>query len=79
MTKRTKELLEEALALPESEHEELVELLVPSLEQDPFTSELHAGWGTEIERRLSELRDGTVQAIPWDSVKTRLDQEEAAD
>lgn len=75
MEKRTKEILDEALALPESEREELVELLVPSLERNPYSGELHPDWIPEIERRLRDHREGKTKAIPWEEVKARLHRE----
>ena len=30
-------------------------------------------WAAEIERRVTELDSGAVQSIPWDQLRTRLD------
>ena len=75
MEKRTKEILDAALALPEEEREELVMLLVPSLERNPYDGEMHPDWAPEIERRLKEIREGTAEWIPWVDVRERVHRE----
>jgi putative addiction module component (TIGR02574 family) len=75
LEKRTKKILDEALALPEPERAELVEILATTLEEDIFSRELHPDWIPEIERRLQEIRDGTAELIPWEEVKERVHRE----
>ena len=75
MEKRTKEILEEALALPESEREELVMLLVPSLETNPYGEDFHPEWIPELVQRVREIKSGDAELIPWEQVKARLDRE----
>lgn len=64
-----KRLLDEALALPEDEREELAALLLDSLEAAPH------GIGIddrdELERRAAEARGGTP-GVPWDEVRRGL-------
>lgn len=73
MEKRTKEILDEALALPEPERAELVEVLAATFE--PWDGELHPDWIPEIERRLKEIREGRAELIPWEEVKARVHRE----
>ena len=69
MEKRTKQILDEALALPEPERAELVEILATTLEEDIYHMEMHPDWGPELQRRLREVRDGKAEAIPWEEVR----------
>jgi putative addiction module component (TIGR02574 family) len=63
MTSKTKKLLHEALQLPPAEREALAGQLFESLGTDDPDAE--ARWQVEIERRLGELDQGSVQPIPW--------------
>ncbi|HEY6897385.1 MAG TPA: addiction module protein [Rhodocyclaceae bacterium] len=56
------EILEaEALKLTSGERAAFAQLLLASLDED---AEIDAAWAAEIERRIAEVEDGTVQAIP---------------
>lgn len=60
-----------ALELDHSDRAELAALLVDSL--DPSVEEGVAGaWMEEVERRAASLDAGTIQTIPWDTVRARL-------
>ena len=74
MEKRTKKILDEALALPEPERAELVEIAA-TLEEDIYHVEMHSDWGPELERRMQGIRDGTAELIPWEEVKARVHRE----
>ena len=63
MTSKGKKLLDEALRLPPTEREDLAGQLFDSLEADDPDAEV--AWQAEIERRISELDQGTVTPIPW--------------
>jgi putative addiction module component (TIGR02574 family) len=63
MNTKTKKLLDEALQLPSAEREALAGRLFDSLEADDPDAE--TAWQAEIERRIAELNQGTVKAIPW--------------
>ena len=56
----TKELIEQAIALPVEERALVVDSLLRSL--NPPQSEIDAQWATEAKRRLSELRSGKIEA-----------------
>ena len=65
------EVFRKALALDASDRNELVGLLIDSL--DPATEQgAEAAWLQEIDRRARELESGTVQAIPWEIARERL-------
>ena len=68
MTHEANELLQKALALPESERAEMAGTLIDSL--DPTIDEnLEQAWQQEIARRMTELESGKVKAISWDTVR----------
>jgi putative addiction module component (TIGR02574 family) len=71
MNARVDHLLHEALELPDNERSALVAALLDSLEgsSDPSISE---AWREEVRKRRQALRDGSVQAVPWDDSKARL-------
>jgi putative addiction module component (TIGR02574 family) len=70
MTRGAKKILEAAIKLTESERLQVIEELLASLEPAP-ENEVDAAWAAEVERRSREIKEGTVQAIPWDEVKSR--------
>jgi putative addiction module component (TIGR02574 family) len=70
MNSKTKKLLTEALRLPPEEREALAGQLFDSLETDDPDAE--AAWDAEIERRVAELDEGKVKAIPWAKARRRI-------
>ena len=71
------ELLEQALQLPDDEQERIARALYENLaakddddDEDPV--EVEAAWAEEIERRVEEIRNGTVKTIPADVVVAEL-------
>jgi putative addiction module component (TIGR02574 family) len=66
----TKELIEQAIALPVEERALVVDSLLRSL--NPPQSEIDAQWAKEAKRRLSELRSGKVDAVPGEAVFERI-------
>lgn len=68
MSLTTEELLDAALALPDTDRLEFVEALAASLQpadRTPFDE----SWRDTIQRRSAELRSGAVAAVPWADVK----------
>jgi putative addiction module component (TIGR02574 family) len=59
-------LLQEAMQLSSDERELLAIELFASLEKEPGYDE---AWEAEIERRIKEIDDGTVELIPWSEVR----------
>jgi putative addiction module component (TIGR02574 family) len=64
-------LFRKAADLDEGDRATLAGLLLESLDQPP-DSGVEAAWAEEIERRIKELDDGKVRAVPWAEVKKRL-------
>jgi putative addiction module component (TIGR02574 family) len=66
-------LLERALALPDTDRAALAASLFRSLDKeiDPDAEEL---WDAEIKRRLDEIKSGEVELIPWDQMLSKMKQ-----
>jgi putative addiction module component (TIGR02574 family) len=69
-------LLDQALQLGEEERGELAARLLRSLEPDDedvlTPSEWEAAWAAEIDRRVREVREGTVELLDGDEVMAEL-------
>ncbi len=71
MPLRVEEITDEALALPSEARALLADRLVESL--DPAEDVvIHRLWSTEGQRRLQELRSGTVPLVPGEETIERL-------
>lgn len=71
MPKDLGQIFREASELPERDRATLAGLLIESLDpQDD--SEVEAAWEREIERRVAELDDGSVETVPWEEVRHQL-------
>jgi len=71
MVRSTDSLESQLLTLPPSDRARLVEVLLESLDQEVESGpvvELEAAWAAEAERRLAELRAGTVAGVPAEQV-----------
>jgi putative addiction module component (TIGR02574 family) len=70
MIREAEQLLEKALALPESERAELAGSLIASLDAtvDPGAE---AAWQQEIARRAEETRAGQATLVSWNDVKSK--------
>lgn len=53
-----------ALQLPERDRADLAASLLASIDRS-FDSDTQTAWAEEIDRRLAELGNGTVNPIPW--------------
>lgn len=71
MTGETKEILDRALRLPTEGRAALAGSLIESLDGtvDPDAEEL---WAKVIAKRVAELDQGSVTAVPWIDVRQRL-------
>jgi len=67
MPDQVSDLVKRGRALPPEDRERLVDQLLESL-NEPAANELDATWEAEIERRLAEHDQGTVQAIDAEEV-----------
>jgi putative addiction module component (TIGR02574 family) len=59
------------LRLPAQDRARIADLLLASLDEEA-DSDVDAAWAEEAERRLAELRAGTVAAIPSEDVHARI-------
>jgi putative addiction module component (TIGR02574 family) len=64
-------ILQEALALDESERAELAGLLLESIEP-PAEAEVEAAWGDEVRRRVAKIDSGQAKLVPWEEVREEL-------
>ena len=71
MARDLKELIREAAELPESDRAMLGGVMIESLEPKP-TAAVKAAWSREIERRVREIDEGTVELLDWDDVRVEL-------
>jgi len=70
MGAEARKILEQALALPEKEREELVAALSDSLSPEPVS--LSPEWNAEIESRIAAVERGESKLIPGDEVEARI-------
>jgi putative addiction module component (TIGR02574 family) len=67
----SRQLLDTALTLPDSERAILAAELIDSL--DPaFDADHEAAWGEEIARRLALLDSGEIRTVPWSEARARI-------
>ena len=66
-----KQLLEEALRLPDEERAALAGELFESLETE-VDADAEAAWSVEIRARLDRLDAGTATTIPWSEARRRI-------
>jgi len=64
-------VLAEALQMPDNDRARIAEQLISSLD-DSVDPDVEALWQQEIQHRLQEIRDGSVQCIPWEDMRQRL-------
>jgi putative addiction module component (TIGR02574 family) len=65
------QIVEEASHLPREQVAEVVDRLTLALHTD-VEPEIETAWKQEARRRLTELENGKVQAIPGDVVSSRI-------
>ncbi len=70
MTTEAQKLFEAAMHLPASDREALAGRLFDTLEGDD--SDAEAAWAAEIARRIDQLDQGAVSAIPWLEAKRMI-------
>lgn len=66
----TKELIDEAVSLPVEERALLIDSLLRSLNQPE--SEIDKKWAAVAQRRLTEMRLGSVEAVPGKEVFEKI-------
>jgi putative addiction module component (TIGR02574 family) len=71
MPRDLKELVREAAELTESDRATLAGVMLESLDPRP-TPEIRAAWSREIERRVREIDEGSVELLDWEDVRAEL-------
>lgn len=71
MARDLHELIREAAELPESDRATLAGAMIESLDPKP-TPAVKAAWSREIERRVREIDEGSVELIDWEEVRAEL-------
>ncbi|MDP9193200.1 MAG: addiction module protein [Acidobacteriota bacterium] len=71
MARDLKELIRDAVELPESDRATLAGVMLESLDPPP-TPAVKAAWSREIERRIHEIDDGSVELLDWEAVRAEL-------
>jgi putative addiction module component (TIGR02574 family) len=71
MARDLKQLIREAVELPESDRATLAGVMLESLDPHPMP-EVKAAWAKEIERRVREIDDGAVELLDWQDVRAGL-------
>jgi hypothetical protein len=71
MVRDLKELIREAVELPDTARATLAGVMLESLDPRP-TPEVRSAWSREIERRVQEIDDGTVELLDWQDVRAEL-------
>jgi putative addiction module component (TIGR02574 family) len=72
VTSSARRILDDALALPESERRLLAEALLESTEL-PSESEIDPAWRDEVLRRIEQVRCGEAVPEPWSEVRRKID------
>lgn len=68
-----KEILLEALRLPDSERAALAGELIESLDSE-VDSDASAAWVAEVHRRVADLRAGKATTVSWAEARRRIHQ-----
>lgn len=61
-------VLDAAQHLPTQDRLRLIEALWDSVPADADVP-LHDDWGPELERRISQIENGTASAVPWATIR----------
>ena len=67
----SKQLLVEALRLPEEERAALAGELLDSLDAD-VDPDAEAAWAAEIHARVNEIESGRAKTVPWSEARRRI-------
>jgi len=73
MARSARELFDEAMRLDPAERATLIRLLIDTLDAESEEGAEDA-WRAEVERRITELDSGAVEAVPWEELRARLYQ-----
>ena len=73
MTQHARQILEDALTLPEEERIGIANDLLESVEGTGGPAWEEA-WAAEIDKRLERYRQGVDKGIPWAEVRERIEK-----
>jgi putative addiction module component (TIGR02574 family) len=73
MTRATRDLLTDALALPLDERAKFAAELLDSLED--FEVDVETAWAAEIKGRVAAARAGELESTDWRTVLDRVEKE----
>jgi putative addiction module component (TIGR02574 family) len=68
--RKTEDLFDEVISLPVETRTLLVDKLLQSL--NPVQSEIDKLWAEEAEKRVKEIRSGSVETVPGDQVFSKI-------
>lgn len=71
MKEETKKVLNQALALPETERAGLATSLIASLEEEE-DGDIEAAWELELKSRIDELDSGKTIGITWHALRKKI-------
>jgi putative addiction module component (TIGR02574 family) len=71
MTAEFQNVLQTALALPDSDRAEIAASLIRSLDTET-DEDVDAAWAAEIQRRIEAIDKGEVKLVPWDDVMEEM-------
>jgi putative addiction module component (TIGR02574 family) len=71
MNTQSQQLLQTALALPESDRAEIAASLIHSFDTETDEA-VEAAWAAEIQRRIDAIDHGEVKLVPWDDVMREM-------
>jgi len=71
MASELRQLIDQTLALSDSDRATLAGLLLKSLEQEKVDSHVESAWEVEAER-WEEIESGAVKTVSWQEVKSQL-------
>ena len=66
-----KEVFDQALALPPDDRARLAHDILASLD-GPADEDASEAWVREIERRVREVKDGSVKLVDWKDTRARI-------
>ena len=75
MSRDLKELIRDAVELSEADRATLAGVMLESLDPRP-TPEVEAAWSREIEHRVREVEEGSVELLDWQAVRAELSADE---
>jgi putative addiction module component (TIGR02574 family) len=67
----SRELLNDAMRLPDEQRAALAAALIESLDED-VDEDAESAWSIEIARRLAEVESGHVRTIPWTQAREMI-------